>query len=158
MTKKDKNMDPGSRRQTHFPFSSFMDVPVAEARGEAYAGPESRSLSYFVHPEVYQDTLLCPICHGVPLKPVLTECEHIYWYYNDDNFIFNLYSEADLLEWLNGNDTCPVDKKKLDFNKIVKPGRIIMNMIKDALVYCDNKEIGCNWTGPLEQLQSHLDV
>lgn len=73
-------MDPGSKRQANFPFSSFMDVPIPEVRGEAYAGPESRSLTYFVHPEIYQDIILCPICHGVPLKPVLTECEHIYWY------------------------------------------------------------------------------
>lgn len=52
-------------------------------------------------------------------------------------------------------------------NKIVKPGyyniykynrRIITNILNDALVYCDNKKRGCNWTGKLEDLSIHLNV
>lgn len=57
-----------------------MESLLKYAFGDAYSGSESRNLNYFVHPELYQDDLLCPICHGVPFNPVITECEHIYWY------------------------------------------------------------------------------
>lgn len=53
---------------------------------------------------------------------------------------------------------CPVTNEKLEPNSIRKPGRIITNMLAELERYCLNRSEGCTWTGPNEQVESHLKV
>lgn len=99
----------------------------------------------FVHPERISSQLFCAICTQVLDNPVITETEH-------------LFCENELLEWfvIKGDQVCPVTNQKLDATKIVKPGRVITNMLKELERYCVNKPDGCQWSGPSEHLTSHL--
>lgn len=97
----------------------------------------------FVHPERISSQLICPICTQVLKNPVQTATEH-------------LFCEDELLEWMTRSTLCPITKSELDPSSIKKPSRIILNMLAELEVYCKNKNEGCKWTGPQDNLTSHL--
>lgn len=99
-------------------------------------------LEIYVHPERISSQLICPICTQVLKNPVQTSTDH-------------LFCEDELLEWLTRSNLCPVTKAVLEPEKIKKP-RIILNMLAELEVFCENKCEGCVWTGPHDQLIAHV--
>ncbi|XP_065181965.1 TNF receptor-associated factor 6-like [Sycon ciliatum] len=90
------------------------------------------------------DRFQCPMCLGVIRNPVLvTVCGHH-------------FCEDCITEWLKNRRTCPLDKRNVPF------GRIAYNFEKlrhigQLKVFCERKEVGCPWTGPLCTYESHKD-
>lgn len=101
----------------------------------------------FVHPERISSQLYCSICTNVLENPVITPTDH-------------MFCENELLEWfvLKGDQICPITNQKLDASKICKPSRIISNMLNELERYCSNRHEGCTWTGPSEQVRSHVST
>lgn len=101
-------------------------------------------IEQFVHPERISSQLFCAICTQVLENPVVTETEH-------------MYCENELLDWFvtKGDTICPMSNQKLDPSKIVKPGRIITNMLNELERYCLHRSEGCCWTGSGENVKLH---
>ena len=99
-------------------------------------------LDVFVYPERISPELFCPICTNVLENPVQTPSEH-------------LFCEDELLEWMLRSEICPVTKQKLDPSTIVKPGRIVLNMLSELERFCPNKESGCEWQGKCSNVPGH---
>ncbi|CAG8574764.1 4941_t:CDS:2, partial [Dentiscutata heterogama] len=53
--------------------------------------------------------------------------------------------------------TCPVDRSRLsDVNELKPASKIISNMVNELLVYCPNKDLGCNYQGQRQLLSCHF--
>ena len=101
-----------------------------------------RDAELFVDAAAISRHLLCSICHGVLERPVQTACEH-------------LFCEDCLLAWLCRKATCPVCTAVTEPEAVKRAPRAIVGLIDDLEVRCDHCE--CDWTGPLDKLNAHLD-
>jgi hypothetical protein len=103
-----------------------------------------RDWDLFLHPERISPQLICPICTQILNNPVQTSNEH-------------LFCEDELLEWMLSSNCCPVSKQMLVPEEIKKPGRVIINMLAELEVRCENHENGCIWTGQNCQYENHVN-
>ena len=101
-----------------------------------------RDAELFVDAAAISRHLLCSICHGVLERPVQTACEH-------------LFCEDCLLAWLCRKATCPVCTAVTEPEAVKRAPRAIVGLIDDLEVRCDHCD--CDWTGPLDKLNAHLD-
>lgn len=86
----------------------------------------------YVYPASISRKLVCAICQGVLESPVITPCEHLFWFVatlhagatagpNADRAPHPLCSEDELVEWLARSDQCPVCKAVVDPKHVQRP-------------------------------------
>jgi len=90
------------------------------------------------------EELICPICSAVLEDPRLApECEHAFC--------------ADCIhEWLNRQQTCPVDRRSITIAELKPVPRILKNLLSRLEIRCDNEEYGCTVVVKLDILTMHL--
>lgn len=90
------------------------------------------------------EELICPICSAVLEDPRLApECEHAFC--------------ADCIhEWLNRQQTCPVDRRSISIAELKPVPRILKNLLSRLEIRCDNEEYGCATVVKLDILNMHL--
>jgi len=90
------------------------------------------------------EELICPICSAVLEDPRLApECEHAFC--------------ADCIhEWLNRQQTCPVDRRSISIAELKPVPRILKNLLYRLEIHCDNEEYGCTTVVKLDILSMHL--
>jgi len=90
------------------------------------------------------EELICPICSAVLEDPRLApECEHAFC--------------ADCIhEWLNRQQTCPVDRRSISIAELKPVPRILKNLLSRLEIRCDNEEYGCSTVVKLDILNMHL--
>ncbi|RYE35690.1 MAG: hypothetical protein EOP48_30170, partial [Sphingobacteriales bacterium] len=102
-----------------------------------------RGIETFKDPNSIPRQFICAICTDVVEKPVETP----------DG---NLFCQIDIETWLMRSSKCPITRKPLRKENLKVPSNVVLSLISDLVVYCGNKTCGCNWTGPLGNLPSHL--
>jgi len=90
------------------------------------------------------EELICPICSAVLEDPRLApECEHA-------------FCAACIHEWLNRQQTCPVDRSSISIAELRPVPRILKNLLARCDIRCDNEEFGCEVVVKLDILAMHL--
>ena len=90
------------------------------------------------------EELICTICGGVLEDPLQAPaCEHA-------------FCAACIHEWLNHQQTCPVDRRSLTPHQLKQVPRILKNLLSKLTIKCENDAFGCEGVVRLDQLQSHL--
>jgi len=90
------------------------------------------------------EELICPICSAVLEDPRLApECEHAFC--------------ADcIVQWLNRQQTCPVDRRSISIAELKPVPRILKNLLSRLEIRCDNELYGCSVVVKLDTLSHHL--
>lgn len=90
------------------------------------------------------EELICTICGGVLEDPLQAPtCEHP-------------FCAACIHEWLNHQQTCPVDRCSLMPLQLRPVPRILKNLLSKLRISCDNESFGCSAVVRLDSLQAHL--
>ena len=90
------------------------------------------------------EELICTICGGVLEDPLQAPaCEHA-------------FCAACIHEWLNHQQTCPVDRRNLTPHQLKQVPRILKNLLSKLTIQCENAMFGCEGVVRLDQLRSHL--
>jgi len=87
------------------------------------------------------DDFICVICNDVMQEPQQTPCEHV-------------FCKPCILEWIQRNTTCPVDRKKFHMNHLKPAARYFRNQILKLVIKCATP--GCTTIFPLEELDTHM--
>ena len=85
----------------------------------------------------------CSVCLSVLRQPYLVDC------------CGNHFCKACLERVSQEKRECPLCKDK-DFKAILDKG--LERVLNQTAVYCSNKESGCDWSGELRELDSHLNA
>eukprot|EP00560_Eucampia_antarctica_P008743 CAMPEP_0197826336 /NCGR_PEP_ID=MMETSP1437-20131217/3313_1 /TAXON_ID=49252 ORGANISM="Eucampia antarctica, Strain CCMP1452" /NCGR_SAMPLE_ID=MMETSP1437 /ASSEMBLY_ACC=CAM_ASM_001096 /LENGTH=282 /DNA_ID=CAMNT_0043426733 /DNA_START=34 /DNA_END=882 /DNA_ORIENTATION=+ len=109
-------------------------------------GEKTVSLPPKIAEEALND-LKCSICFGIPLKPKLTPCEHIFCEECIDQVL-----EVEL-------PSCPNCRRRCDKNEVydLKRGSFIYRIWCSAKVKCNKHEDGCSWTGSIIDYPNHFE-
>ncbi|XP_057303317.1 E3 ubiquitin-protein ligase NRDP1-like [Hydractinia symbiolongicarpus] len=90
------------------------------------------------------EELICSICSGVLEEPVQVPiCEHA-------------FCSACILEWLNHQATCPVDRQSITSSQLKPVPRILKNLLSRLTINCTNANFGCGSFVKLDVLNQHL--
>ena len=84
----------------------------------------------------------CPICLLVLREPYNTTC-------CDNSFCYECIKQIKESR----SPVCPLCKQKFEIN----PRKSVQRALYQLKVYCTHKKDGCDWVGPLEQLDKHLN-
>jgi hypothetical protein len=95
--------------------------------------------------QIEEDELLCGICFGIFLEPIVTPCCR------------QTYCNECILEWLNENNICPQDRSNLKSEALIQPPRLVINMLNKLQIKCSFLENGCKEVVLLEKLRQHMD-
>ena len=105
-------------------------------------GSDPSGYKYEFKDKIPED-FLCQRCKHVAREPNLTSC-------CTESFCKDCISP-----YIHDNQHCPSCGDK-DF--VIFLNKKIQKKIQSMLLYCPMKSHGCEWTGRLEQLESHMDV
>jgi hypothetical protein len=86
---------------------------------------------------------LCSLCTGVYCDPILDVCGHI-------------FCRDCITKHMEVFKSCPINKDKTLTHKDLTKMVFIANLVAKQKVYCKNKKIGCEWSGPLSELENHI--
>jgi E3 ubiquitin-protein ligase NRDP1 len=90
------------------------------------------------------EELICSICSSVLEDPVQApDCEHA-------------FCELCISQWLNQQQSCPIDRKPITTQSLKPVPRILRNLLSKLLVSCDNASYGCSTIVKLESLALHI--
>lgn len=90
------------------------------------------------------EELMCSICGGVLEDPLQAPaCEHA-------------FCASCIHEWLNHQQSCPIDRRNLTPLQLKQVPRILKNLLAKLLITCDNNSFGCEAVVRLDGLYSHL--
>ncbi|KXJ28033.1 E3 ubiquitin-protein ligase NRDP1 [Exaiptasia diaphana] len=90
------------------------------------------------------EELMCSICGGVLEDPLQApSCEHA-------------FCASCIHEWLNHQQSCPIDRRNLTPLQLKQVPRILKNLLSKLLISCDNNNFGCDAIVRLDSLNSHL--
>ena len=84
----------------------------------------------------------CPICLLVLREPYNTTC-------CDNSFCYECIKQIKESR----SPVCPLCKQKFEIN----PRKSVQRALYQLKVYCTHKKDGCDWVGPLGQLDKHLN-
>ncbi|VDP48988.1 unnamed protein product [Heligmosomoides polygyrus] len=84
----------------------------------------------------------CPVCEQALRAPVITKCGHIFC--------------KQCINVENGPIPCPVCQAEIAPDAL-KPDKKKQIQVQSLLVKCPYVRYGCEWTGPLKEMQSHAD-
>lgn len=100
-----------------------------------------------IRPEEIPGDLICAICMGLPLVPVLTPCEHL--------FCRDCLNQAFYRQRL-----CPVDRTEIEMDQVLylRDGSLLHRIWGGTPVKCGHHLSGCAWTGPIADYQSHTEI
>ena len=98
------------------------------------------STNDFVRPDEIDHSLKCPIAFGVINDPIRDQCGHIFC-----RVCFNTF-------W-NTNKKCPVNSNQI--GQAVTPDKETAALINDLEVFCQKKDMGCDWKGRLKDKAAH---
>jgi hypothetical protein len=101
-----------------------------------------------VNPDALSSQWTCPICLNVPLRPVLTWCQHLFCH---DCMVRCRASGAG-----RHCPTCRADNPQAPLE--LKMGSFLRRLWSDIQVRCGNCDNGCLWTGSISKATSHLNV
>ena len=87
--------------------------------------------------------LECPVCLLVMREPHLTSC-------CGNHFCFTCINEV-----RENGKPCPLCKMDVTHTLLNRKER---NRTRDLKVYCELRSSGCEWTGPLANIEAHLSV
>ena len=95
--------------------------------------------------EEVPNDFVCSICFGIPLKPTLLPCEHI-------------FCEQCAKKALYFSESCPNCRHGCmeDEPKRLKPGTCLYRIWSSIVVKCPKHNQGCSWTGQVKNVESHL--
>ena len=85
---------------------------------------------------------ICYFCDGVYKEPTLDVCGDI-------------YCKRCIETWMKESNLCPKTNIKIKHNDLV-PMNYIQNIIVKQIVYCKNRNHGCEWTGKIINFDDHL--
>ncbi|CAG8583409.1 4959_t:CDS:2 [Cetraspora pellucida] len=101
---------------------------------------ESLDLRSLIYVEAINSNLICCICQAPFVDPVVIES-----------------CGSCINQAITSRPTCPVDRSRLSDVCDLKPAsKIVSNMVNELLVYCSNKDVGCNYQGQRQLLSCHL--
>ncbi|CAG2112816.1 unnamed protein product, partial [Medioppia subpectinata] len=66
------------------------------------------------------------------------------------------FCEDCIIGWLSTNSTCPYDRKKLKTTHLVRPPRLVLNMLSNLRLHCPHKDKGCDEVLTLECHDNHI--
>lgn len=90
------------------------------------------------------EELMCSICGGVLEDPLQApSCEHA-------------FCASCIHEWLNHQQSCPIDRRNLTPLQLKQVPRILKNLLSKLMISCDNISFGCEAIIRLDSLNSHL--
>ena len=113
-----------------------LNRPPPEGHEATY---ENKALILINKPE---DWYSCRICFSLAISPVQTSC------------CGHTFCRKCCDKWSESKDTCPQCRDEdFDVSDDVRAGRFIKNL----KLYCSHHTLGCDWTGELRQLYSHLE-
>ncbi|CAG2175747.1 unnamed protein product [Oppiella nova] len=96
--------------------------------------------------EMEKSEYTCSICQDIFCCPMITPC------------CLQTFCEDCITGWLQNNNTCPYDRKRLSFDKLSRPPRVMVNMIGNLNIKCDFWDIGCREIIKLEDLIQHTAI
>jgi hypothetical protein len=88
--------------------------------------------------------LLCTACGELLAEPIQSTC--------GERFCQNCFKALVKGE---ENPVCPVCSQTIE-QKLAWPDAFAAKEVNQVVVYCANADAGCNWTGPVNTLQVHL--
>jgi E3 ubiquitin-protein ligase NRDP1 len=92
------------------------------------------------------DELICGICHDVLKEPLKAKkCNH-------------LFCSECINGWLGFSQTCPMDRKKLVSNDLIKPCRQIINILANLDIKCQFFSMGCTVLGKVSNIDNHMAI
>lgn len=97
-------------------------------------------LSQFITKEYIKD-YICPVCKGIYWNPVVDRCGHV--------FCEKCYQHEK-----KSNQKCPISKEEFGPSPTVVP--VLLQFIEKQIIYCNNKQKGCEWKGMVKDLEEHL--
>ena len=85
---------------------------------------------------------ICAICQKVLKDPVQCHNEHY-------------FCKACITQYLKNSQTCPVCMEKVTEETLIKPPRIVTNILNALIINCDHSERGCTQLIELVRLEDH---
>ena len=89
------------------------------------------------------DELICGICHQIFVKPVVLQC------------CGQIYCSECILQWFRQSDSCPNCRKILTTDHLVRPPRLVFNLLAKFLVKCEFHSTGCQVVLTLDKIKRH---
>jgi hypothetical protein len=89
------------------------------------------------------EELTCGICLGILNKPMVVRC------------CSQTFCEYCINEWLKNDETCPHDRQNLTKYELIKPPRIVQNLLSKLRIHCKHQNSGCDSIIKLENLDNH---
>ena len=91
--------------------------------------------------------LICAICMGLCVEPVITPCEH-------------LFCRHCLQQAMYRQQVCPVDRLALQGDKVnhLREGSLLHRIWGGIKVKCANHVSGCAWTGQIVDYKAHTET
>src|SRR5690606_7596753 len=88
------------------------------------------------------DLFICQICSCVFKNCIKTNCGHRY--------CWECFQGC-----LSHSEKCAFCRKEIDLSNC-KPDDTVNEFVPQFKVYCDNKDLGCKWTGELRDVEKHV--
>ena len=101
--------------------------------------------------QVHLKELVCPLCKGIYVDPILDSCAHIYCHKCDDIYINNYK-----IKYPNKKALCPLSNLPLELANL-KAFNFINDIIKKQKSFCKNKDFGCEWVGLYILRKNHIE-
>jgi hypothetical protein len=109
-----------------------------------YGASEEENVPVLLKPDEVPHDVMCSICISIPVKPVLTPCDHM--------FCFECLQKA-----VHTMPYCPIDRKVCQRDDIVevKVGSFPHRIWSAVDVKCGKYKQGCVWTGSIADFEDH---
>ncbi|GBN79593.1 E3 ubiquitin-protein ligase PDZRN3-B, partial [Araneus ventricosus] len=125
-----------------------MAPPIWAYQVDNFDPPPDEELICSVCRSVFCDPVqspICSVCRSVFCDPVQSPCNHV-------------FCRSCINKWLESNRNCPICRKRTTKYTVQEVVPIVKNMIMKLILYCHNKEKGCEEKFPLESCEAHLKV
>ena len=99
---------------------------------------------YYHNCRVDLDQFTCGICHGIFIRPVVTDCCR------------QTYCSDCINEWLVNRNTCPNDRNYLTRNRLREMPRAFINLLQNLVIKCNYVLEGCEEKVKLSELDRHI--
>ncbi|CAG2105869.1 unnamed protein product [Medioppia subpectinata] len=90
-----------------------------------------------------RDEYTCSICHEIFNTPVTTSC------------CLQTFCDDCITEWLETNNTCPYDRKRLTASELSRASRVLVNTMGRFKIRCDYWDKGCRQVIKFDKLPQH---
>ena len=88
------------------------------------------------------DDFRCSICRDIIEDPIASQCEHV-------------FCKVCIVEWLQRELSCPVDREPLIRSQLCEPSRFFRNFYTKLVIKCEFASNGCKNNVKIEDLKSH---